>query len=300
MDISAKILREVEFRDRLRGYDTDEVDDFLERVAVGFDELTAELNAALARAEHAEHQPAPAPAQAPTSSEEEASGDSIKRTLVLAQRTADLAVREAQDEASKILEDARAAAAAAMSDARASAELARSKAEQDLRDVVDRLGSERTRLETEVASLVALIGAERTRLTNTLKAMLVKIDDINISPEVRTIAAPSAPTSAGSEAKSGASAMSSAAASPLGGLLAEHDDDLEPEDEEELDLHFALPDPPRPVVEDAARSNADSSFRERLVDPLDPDEELWDRWARTGENQVVGGDDSSGEAGRNN
>jgi DivIVA domain-containing protein len=295
MDISAKILREVEFRDRLRGYDTDEVDDFLERVAVGFDELTAELNAALARADRAEHQPAPMA----TTSDEDASGDSIKRTLVLAQRTADLAVREAQDEASKILEDARAAAAAAMSDARASAELARSKAEQDLRDVVDRLSSERTRLEAEVASLVGLIGAERTRLTNTLKAMLVKIDDINISPEVRSVVTPidAAPTHG--EAQGGAPSMSSAAASPLGGLLAEPDDDLEPEDEEELDLHFALPDPPRPIVEDSARSAADNSFRERLADPLDPDEELWDRWARTGENQVVGGDDSTGEA-RNN
>jgi DivIVA domain-containing protein len=297
MDISAKVLREVEFRDRLRGYDTDEVDDFLERVAVGFDELTAELNAALARADRVEHQPQAAPA---ATNEEEASGDSIKRTLVLAQRTADLAVREAQDEASKILEDARAAAAAAMSDARSSAELAKSRAEQDLRDVVDRLSAERARLETEVASLVALIGAERIRLTNTLKAMLVKIDDINISPEVRTVAAPRdvAPTEA--EAKGGEPAMSSAAASPLGGLLAEPDDDLEPEDEEELDLHFALPDPPRPLAEDAARTVADNSFRERLADPLDPDEELWDRWARTGENQVVGGDDSSGEAGRNN
>jgi len=297
MDISAKILREVEFRDLLRGYDTDEVDDFLERVAVGFDELTAELNAALVRADRAEHQTAPA--QAPTS-DEDPSGDSIKRTLVLAQRTADLAVREAQDEASKILEDARAAAAAAMSDARSSAELAKSKAELDLRDVVDRLSAERARLETEVASLVALIGSERVRLTNTLKAMLVKIDDINVSPEVRTVAAPkdAAPTEA--EAQGGPSTMSSAAASPLGALLAEPDDDLEPEDEEELDLHFALPDPPRPLAEDGARSVADSSFRERLADPLDPDEELWDRWARTGEDQVVGGDDSSGEAGRNN
>jgi DivIVA domain-containing protein len=298
MDISAKILREVEFRDRLRGYDTDEVDDFLERVAVGFDELTAELNAALARADRAEHQTPPPPAQ-PTTSEEDTS-DSIKRTLVLAQRTADLAVREAQDEASKILEDARAAAAAAMSDARSSAELAKSKAEQDLRDVVDRLSAERSRLETEVAALVALISAERVRLTNTLKAMLVKIDDINVSPEVRTVASPSAAAPSEAEAPAATSATTSAASSPLGGLLAEPDDDLEPEDEEELDLHFALPDPPRPLAEDAARSVADSSFRDRLADPLDPDEELWDRWARTGENQVVGGDDSSGEAGRNN
>jgi DivIVA domain-containing protein len=300
MDISAKILREVEFRDRLRGYDTDEVDDFLERVAVGFDELTAELNAALARADRAEHQaPSPAPAAAVQASMEDTS-DSIKRTLVLAQRTADLAVREAQDEASKILEDARAAAAAAMSDARSSAELARSKAEQDLRDVVDRLSAERARLETEVASLVALISSERTRLTNTLKAMLVKIDDINVSPEVRSVAAPSDAASSAADGPGAASAISSAAVSPLGGLLAEPDDDLEPEDEEELDLHFALPDPPRPLAEDAARAVADNSFRERLADPLDPDEELWDRWARTGENQVVGGDDSSGEAGRNN
>jgi cell division initiation protein len=299
MDISAKILREVEFRDRLRGYDTDEVDDFLERVAVGFDELTAELNAALARADRAEHQ-APAPAPAVQAASMEDTSDSIKRTLVLAQRTADLAVREAQDEASKILEDARAAAAAAMSDARSSAELARSKAEQDLRDVVDRLSAERGRLETEVASLVALISSERTRLTNTLKAMLVKIDDINVSPEVRSVAAPSDAASSPAEGQAGVSAISSAAVSPLGGLLAEPDDDLEPEDEEELDLHFALPDPPRPLAEDAARSAADNSFRERLADPLDPDEELWDRWARTGENQVVGGDDSSGEAGRNN
>jgi cell division initiation protein len=299
MDISAKILREVEFRDRLRGYDTDEVDDFLERVAVGFDELTAELNAALARADRAEHQTAPPP-PAQTTSEEDTS-DSIKRTLVLAQRTADLAVREAQDEASKILEDARAAAAAAMSDARSSAELAKSRAEQDLRDVVDRLSGERSRLETEVASLVALISAERIRLTNTLKAMLVKIDDINVSPEVRTVASPSDAAPSDAEAQSAASVTPVAASSsPLGGLLVEPDDDLEPEDEEELDLHFALPDPPRPLAEDTARSVADSSFRDRLADPLDPDEELWDRWARTGENQVVGGDDSSGEAGRNN
>jgi len=40
MEISGRILREVEFRDRLRGYDTDEVDGFLEKVAGAVDELT--------------------------------------------------------------------------------------------------------------------------------------------------------------------------------------------------------------------------------------------------------------------
>ena len=295
MDISAKILREVEFRDRLRGYDTDEVDDFLERVAVGFDELSAELAAAVARADRAEHQ---APPAAPASSIDD--DDSIKRTLVLAQRTADMAVREAKEEAAKILEDARNAAAAAMSDARATAERMKSQAEVDLHNVVDRLSADRARLETEVASLVGLVGTEQTRLTNSLKALLMKIEDLNTSPEARKVAAPS--DGVASEGETSAAAVSpvpSAAVSPLGGLLAESDEDLEPEDEEELDLHFALPDPPRPVAEDSARAVGDSSFRDRLADPLDPDEELWDRWARTGENQVVGGDDS-GDSSRNN
>jgi DivIVA domain-containing protein len=286
MDISAKILREVEFRDRLRGYDTDEVDDFLERVAVGFDELTAELAAAQARADRAEHQ-APPPAPAPTTDD-----DSIKRTLVLAQRTADLAVREAQEEAGSILEDARAAAAAAMSDARASAERARIQAELDLQNTVDRLRTERARLESEVASLVGLVGAEKNRLTNTLRALLTKLDELNLSPEVLTASAPSEAAPNAAEATGGTPPVSSAAVSPLGGLLSESDEDLEPEDEEELNLHFALPDSPRPMPEDAVRSVDDTSFRDRLADPLDPDEELWDRWARTGENQVVGGDDA--------
>ncbi len=43
MDITGKVLREVEFRDRLRGYDTDEVDEFLEEVAVAVDELLIAL-----------------------------------------------------------------------------------------------------------------------------------------------------------------------------------------------------------------------------------------------------------------
>ena len=43
MDLSAKVLREVEFRDRLRGYDTDEVDEFLEKVAVAVDEMQEKM-----------------------------------------------------------------------------------------------------------------------------------------------------------------------------------------------------------------------------------------------------------------
>jgi DivIVA domain-containing protein len=51
MDISAKTLREVEFGGQLRGYDTDEVDEFLENVALAVDELHRRIAELAERAE---------------------------------------------------------------------------------------------------------------------------------------------------------------------------------------------------------------------------------------------------------
>ena len=56
MEISGKVLREVEFRDRLRGYDTDEVDEFLEKVAVAVDEMRAQLADLAERARRTDRQ----------------------------------------------------------------------------------------------------------------------------------------------------------------------------------------------------------------------------------------------------
>src|SRR5215469_14006955 len=123
MEISGKILREVEFRDRLRGYDTDEVDEFLEKVAVGVDELREELAAANGRAERAEKQLETLPP---------GDDDSIRRTLVLAQRTADLAVSEAREEANRLLEQARTQSDTMVGEARQVAQAMRSDAERDL------------------------------------------------------------------------------------------------------------------------------------------------------------------------
>jgi DivIVA domain-containing protein len=47
MDISPKLLREVEFREQWRGYNPEEVDDFLERLALGLEELQSRLADAL-------------------------------------------------------------------------------------------------------------------------------------------------------------------------------------------------------------------------------------------------------------
>ena len=54
MDISPKILREVEFREKFRGYHPEDVDMFLERVAAGIEALQVQLRQATERAAHAE------------------------------------------------------------------------------------------------------------------------------------------------------------------------------------------------------------------------------------------------------
>src|SRR5579875_2333760 len=150
MEISGKVLREVEFRDRLRGYDTDEVDEFLENVAVAVDELRAELDALRQRAA-SQAEPTP-------------DDDAIRRTLVLAQRTADLAIKEANEEASRILESARAQAQALVAGAEERARQLESEAADDLTQRIARLGEERRRLELELAALVRLAEAARAAL----------------------------------------------------------------------------------------------------------------------------------------
>jgi DivIVA domain-containing protein len=110
MDVTPQVINEVEFHQKMRGYDPDEVDDFLERVAVAFEQLqerirTADQRAAAAEQRAAEATRAPAAArQAPAAEVDET--ETIRRTLVLAQRTADAAVKEAQEEAQRILQSA--------------------------------------------------------------------------------------------------------------------------------------------------------------------------------------------------
>jgi DivIVA domain-containing protein len=61
MEIASRTLREVEFRQQLRGYHQDDVDEFLERVAAGIEVLQDRLREANERATRAA-----VPARSPT------------------------------------------------------------------------------------------------------------------------------------------------------------------------------------------------------------------------------------------
>ena len=265
MDITGKVLREVEFRDRLRGYDTDEVDEFLEEVAVAVDELHRRLaetgnNRAAAGAPVAPLAPNRAPEAEPPIDD-----DSIRRTLVLAQRTADLAIREAREEASTILERARREAEDLVAQATENARRLREEADADFHTRVSQQRAQREQLEREVAGLTSAVGEERVRLSDALHSLLSFIEtNLSVATEVAAevfALDPPAPTVA-------AESSPSPAAPEVPLFVA-----IESEPLLELD-----------VVDDEITFTAEIP----VVAPSgehpvrDQDEELWQRWANGG------------------
>src|SRR6266851_10222957 len=96
VEFTADVVRKTKFRDKMRGYHPEEVDAFVERTATALDVLQSRLAEVTERAMKAE-------AALESNSETD---ESIRRTLTLAQRTAEMAVTEAKDEADAIRAEA--------------------------------------------------------------------------------------------------------------------------------------------------------------------------------------------------
>lgn len=167
LDLSPKTLREVEFREKLRGYHPDDVDDFLERVAAGLETLLDRLREANDRANRLE-------ARAADRIDDD---DSLKRTLVLAQRTADLAVQEAQETAAQTLAAAEEEARALLNRAETHANDLLRMGQEQLREDVKRLEAAREQMLGELDSLRVWMDEERSRLRAALSDALAHIED---------------------------------------------------------------------------------------------------------------------------
>ncbi|CAA9249011.1 MAG: hypothetical protein AVDCRST_MAG20-2045 [uncultured Acidimicrobiales bacterium] len=177
MDISPQLLRDVEFREQRRGYSPNEVDDFLERLAVGVGQLQQQVKEATDRAEEAER-------RAASGSTDE---DGIKRTLVLAQRTADAALEEARQQAAATVAEAEARAAQLVAEAEERAGEAErtaqeraattvSQAEARVADELVPLLSQRDALHQDVEALRAWAADVRARVADELRQQLAWLD----------------------------------------------------------------------------------------------------------------------------
>lgn len=184
------LLTDVRFSVSRKGYDPDEVDNFLERVSGAVAQLQDKLRQATAAAEAAEARAAesarnetrlkaridelesgragaPVVAVAPVR-EIDLSGDAEQASsvLVMAQRTADAAINEARAHAAQVLTEAEQEAARIMGSAR-------TRAEDELRD----LDRTRRELAADNAALDAFLAEQRAVIASGLARIQAVIDD---------------------------------------------------------------------------------------------------------------------------
>ncbi len=175
MELSPAQITEASFRTIRKGYDPDEVDAFLAEVAKALEAarqqataMEARARAAVARlqeataaaaAEPAPPPPRPAPqvetpepVEVPTVQIPVAEAETISRTLLLAQRTADSTVAEARTEAERIVSEAAAEAEATIDSTREMSAHLIEEARAEARSASD---AERTAAENAVQALVA-------------------------------------------------------------------------------------------------------------------------------------------------
>ncbi len=184
MDLTPETLRSATFRDKLRGYHPDDVDEFLESVARGLEVLLARLRDATERARSSQ----PATPQVNT--------DEAVRTLSLAQRTADLAVREAKLEAERLVKAAEDRAHHIVGTAESNAVHIAEEAQTELRADLERLQAARDQLFGEVSTLGAWLEGERGRIRRALIDMADRVEHVkeaSDAPSRKSVSVPATP-----------------------------------------------------------------------------------------------------------
>lgn len=193
MDLTPQLLHDIEFREAKRGgYNTQDVDEFLERLAVGLERQDAAVQEARQRIEAAEARAAEADRRAAlaeqTSTETSASDETLKRTLVLAQRTADAAIREAEEQAAHTIASAQAEADRLLTDAHEASSRAQALAETEARQAHEQararvlgemrdLEKARERLREDVDILERHLNGQRERVRIAVEELQRMLDD---------------------------------------------------------------------------------------------------------------------------
>jgi DivIVA domain-containing protein len=182
MDLTPQTLHAVEFREARRGgYNTRDVDDFLERVAAGVQSLHDRVRDAMMRAESAETRAADAHRQLDEAqrrpNDVTETDDTLRRTLVLAQRTADATIKEAKDEAARLLSEAREEASRARSEIEAEARLGTEGARLAAEAEVEQLLEARDALQGDIESLNDALRQQRDRIRGGISELERVLDD---------------------------------------------------------------------------------------------------------------------------
>jgi cell division initiation protein len=188
MDVSPKTLREVEFREKMRGYHPEDVDHFLEEVAAGLEVLQDRLRQAVERAQRAEA----------AAAEAEGSDETLRKTLILAQRTADMAVQEAREQAARILAGAEQQAQSMLADAEERGRRTYDEAIAQGRAELAALETARAQAQQDVDTLNRWLEEHKVHLKETLTEAIAIVDRAGVmwpAPSTRPADYPGAPVS---------------------------------------------------------------------------------------------------------
>jgi DivIVA domain-containing protein len=129
---SAEQIRRREFATIRRGYDPDQVRDYLYSVAEQLERIERELREAESSTTHRAQAPTPAPLAQPSSDPYEVFAKKVAGLLGTADKEAERLVEEAKGDSTRIIEEARSEADRIRTDAQASAEAARAEGERML------------------------------------------------------------------------------------------------------------------------------------------------------------------------
>lgn len=189
MDFSPQTVRSAGFKTVKKGYDPAEVDDFKEKVAAAIETaqnqataMEARARAAVAKLQEVSQQVTSGAGAPPPSAASDEDSETISRTLLLAQRTADNTVAQANAEAEAISTKARIDATTVIDNARATADKLLEDGRLEGRRSAE---SERIKAENEVQALLARrdfllsdvdhlehhLGAQRERLRDAAVAL---------------------------------------------------------------------------------------------------------------------------------
>jgi len=203
-------LRTVEFRQTLRGYHIDDVDEYLERVAIEADTLKEDLQhisdqlhqamSRIAELEEKQYQemlapqpqidePDPVAVQSAQQSalqdlpgeqqiaqSQMVSDETLQRTLLLAQRFVDETKNDAENQAKLLISEAEERVKEMIASAEEQAKALSEDAGKDLRSEVEILESTRRALADETRILEDQLAQHRTKIQGSLKEMLSWLD----------------------------------------------------------------------------------------------------------------------------
>lgn len=202
-------LRTVEFRETLKGYHRDDVDEYLEKAAVEAEGLQEQLRQAserlrqagerISQLESAEPRPAPAAAAAADAGQMD---ETLQRTLLLAQKFVDETKADAEARASKLVAEAEAHARSVRSAAESNVAQITAESERRLREEVTRLEGIRVQLAGDVEAMARHLEGERQRLRAALTEVIKWVDD-NVQPAATLAGRPSGSGAAGNAQPSG-------------------------------------------------------------------------------------------------